>query len=117
MLALLTAVLLAASPQDPPRPVAIDDRLTIELVAQEPEIANPTGVAVDARGRIWAVENNTHMRTKDYAGPETDRLRVFEDFGPDGRARKATTVADGFTLGMNVAIGPKGQVYLVTRNS
>jgi putative membrane-bound dehydrogenase-like protein len=115
MLILLAGVLLGRLVQEPPRP--LDDRLTIELVAQEPEIANPTGVAVDAKGRIWAIENNTHMRTKDYAGPETDRLRVFEDFGPDGRARKATTVTDGFMLGMNVAIGPKGQVYLVTRNS
>jgi len=115
MLSTLAAVLLGTLAQEPPRPT--DERLTIELVAQEPEIANPTGVAVDARGRIWAVENNTHMRTKDYAGPETDRLRVFEDFGPDGRARKITTVADGFMLGMNLTIGPKGQIYLVTRNS
>ncbi len=116
MLTFLAALLLGLS-QDPPRPLAAEDGLTVELVAQEPEIANPTGIAVDARGRIWAIENNTHMRTKDYAGPETDRLRVFEDFGPDGRARKSTTVADGFTLGMNVSIGRKGQVYLVTRNS
>jgi putative membrane-bound dehydrogenase-like protein len=111
------AVLLAAALQEPPRPVAVDDRFEIQLVAQEPEIANPTGVAVDRQGRIWAIENNTHMRTKDYTGPATDRLRVFEDFGPDGRARKITTVADGFVLGMNVTISPKGQVLLVTRNS
>jgi len=114
MLILLAGVLLGRLVQEPPRP--LDDRLTIELVAQEPEIANPTGVAVDAKGRIWAIENNTHMRTKDYPGPETDRLRVFSDFGPDGRARKSETVADGFTLGMNLAFGVKGQVYLITRN-
>jgi putative membrane-bound dehydrogenase-like protein len=116
MLTLLAGVLLSAAAQDPPRPAAVDDRLTIELVAREPEIANPTGVAVDAQGRIWAIENNTHMRTKDYPGPQTDRLRVFSDFGPDGRARTSETVADGFTLGMNLAFGSKGQVYLITRN-
>ncbi|HVE42823.1 MAG TPA: PVC-type heme-binding CxxCH protein [Planctomycetota bacterium] len=117
MLTFLAAVLLGSLVQDPPRPIAAEDGLTVELVAQEPEIANPTGIAVDARGRIWAIENNTHMRTKDYPGPETDRLRVFSDFGPDGRARKSETIADGFTLGMNLAFGLKGQVYLITRNS
>jgi putative membrane-bound dehydrogenase-like protein len=120
MFALLAALFLVASTplatsQEPP--VSVDGRFEIQLVAQEPEIANPTGLAVDRRGRIWAIENNTHMRTKDYPGPATDRLRVFEDFGPDGRARKVTTVADGFVLGMNVTIAPTGEVFLVTRNS
>src|SRR5207247_521806 len=108
---------VAAAAQEPPRPVTTDDRLVVELVAQEPDIVTPTGLAVDARGRIWVVENNTHMRPKNYAGHPTDRVRVFEDFGPDGRARKVTTALDGFDLGMNLSIGPGGDVYLVTRNA
>src|SRR5436305_7275717 len=116
MMILLTGVLLYAAVQEPPRPAAVDERFVVELVAQEPALANPTGLAVDARGRIWVVENNTHMRPKDYPGPEHDRLLVFEDFGPDGRARKSTTVESGFSLGMNVAIGPGDAVYLITRN-
>jgi hypothetical protein len=111
------AALLPAFTQEPPRPVATDERLAIELVAMEPDIVTPTGLAVDAHGRIWVVENNTHMRPKTYAGHLTDRVRVFEDFGPDGRARKITTAVDGFEHGMNIAIGPRGEVYLVTRNA
>jgi putative membrane-bound dehydrogenase-like protein len=88
-----------------------------ELVAQEPDIATPTGIAVGRDGRIWVVENHTHMRPKDYKGPATDRIRVLEDFGPDGRARKITTFAEGFEHSMNLALGADGDVLLVTRNA
>ena len=62
---------------DPPAapveiPKATDDRLVVELVAQEPEIVTPTGVAVDERGRIWVIENQTHHRPADYKGPAGD---------------------------------------------
>jgi hypothetical protein len=33
-------------------PKVMDDRLVIELVASEPDIVTPTGIAVDERGRI-----------------------------------------------------------------
>ncbi len=97
-------------------PVADDDRLVVELVAREPEILTPTGIAVDSRGRIWAVENNSHFRPKDYKGPPTDRILVLEDFGPDGRARKVTTFAEGFQNGMALALGKGGEVYFATRS-
>ena len=51
MLTFLGALLLASA-QELPRPVATDDRLIVELVAMEPDIVTPTGLAVDGRGRI-----------------------------------------------------------------
>ncbi|HEX7900709.1 MAG TPA: PVC-type heme-binding CxxCH protein [Planctomycetota bacterium] len=93
------------------------DGAVVELVAREPDIATPTGLAVDRQGRVWVVENHTHMRPKEYQGPATDRLRLLEDFGPDGRARKISTVAEGFQHSMNLAIGGDGDVLLVTRNA
>ena len=50
-------------------PVATDSRLVVELVAREPDILTPTGIAVDEGGRIWVVENNTHERPTAYKGP------------------------------------------------
>ncbi|MGH2689617.1 MAG: PVC-type heme-binding CxxCH protein, partial [Actinomycetota bacterium] len=97
-------------------PVAVDDRLVIELVARDPDLATPTGIAVDPGGRIWVVENNTHMRPKEYKGRPTDRILIFDDFGPDGRARKITTFAEGFRHGMGLAWRGPGEVILVTRN-
>src|SRR5579871_6200149 len=95
---LTVSILLLVSPAiafaaEPPKvaeisyPKVTDDRLTIELVAQEPDIVTPTGLTIDERGRIWVLENQTHQRTKEYAGPTSDRIRIFEDFDPAGRAR------------------------------
>jgi putative membrane-bound dehydrogenase-like protein len=96
-------------------PAATDDRLVVELVASEPDIVTPTGIAVDEHGAIWVVENQTHQRTPLYKGPETDRIRVFSDFGPDGKARSVHTFADGFRNSMSIALGRDGAVFLATR--
>src|SRR4051794_14556458 len=79
LVALLNVVRRASA--DPP--AASDNRLTVELIAKEPDIVTPTGVAVDERGRIFVIENHTHQRPAKYKGPATDRIRILEDFGPD----------------------------------
>ena len=95
-------------------PTATDPRLVVELVAQEPDIKTPTGIAVDERGRIFVVENNTHFRPANYDGHPTDRILIFEDLGPDGRARKRSTFADGFKDAMSIALF-RDAVYVATR--
>jgi putative membrane-bound dehydrogenase-like protein len=98
------------------QPTVTDDRLVLELVAKEPEIVTPTGIAVDEQGRVWVIENNTHQRPKEYKGPTSDRIRVFSDFDEKGKARTVTTWADGFKDAMSLAIGPDGSsIYLATR--
>jgi putative membrane-bound dehydrogenase-like protein len=109
---LLLPTSIAAAP-----PVATDPRLIVELVAAEPDLVTPTGVAVDEDGRIWVIENHTHQRPANYKGPTHDRIRVFEDFGPDGKARKVTTWADGFKDSMGIALGKDGAVFLATRST
>ena len=71
---LIAAPALHAAP-----PAAADKRLVVELVAREPDIVTPTGLAVDERGRVWVIENHTHQRTSAYKGPTSDRLRIFSD--------------------------------------
>jgi putative membrane-bound dehydrogenase-like protein len=99
----------------PPFPHAVATGVTVELVAQEPEVCTPTAIAADTQGRIWVLQNNTHFRPKDYSGPPTDRVLVLDDFGPDGRARKITTYADGFRDGMGLLLLPDGDVIVSTR--
>ena len=98
---------------DPPK--AVDDRLVVELVAKEPEIRTPTALDVDSKGRVWVLENNTHFRPKNYDAPPTDRVLVFDDFGPDGHARKQTVFAEGFKNGMGLRLLPDGGVIVATR--
>lgn len=98
-------------------PTVGDPRLTIELVAREPDIVTPTGIAVDEEGKVWVIENQTHQRQASYKGPETDRIRVFSDFDDRGKARKVTTFADGFRDSMSIALGKQGVVYFATRST
>jgi putative heme-binding domain-containing protein len=73
----------------------------IQLVAAEPDIHKPLNLAFDDRGRLWVTD------TLDYPFPAAtgqkprDGVKILEDFGPDGRARKITTFVDG----LNIPIG------------
>lgn len=73
----------------------------IQLVATEPDINKPFNLAFDATGRLWVTTSIEYP----YAAPldkvGRDRLMIFEDFGPDGKARKVTEFANG----LNIPIG------------
>jgi putative membrane-bound dehydrogenase-like protein len=99
----------------PPFPQAVVTGVTVELVAQEPDVCTPTAIAADAQGRVWVLQNNSHFRPKNYDGPPTDRVLILDDFAPDGRARKITTYADGFMDGMSLLLLPDGDLILSTR--
>lgn len=72
----------------------------IQLVASEPNINKPMNLQFDALGRLWVTTSVEYpFPAKDRPG--RDRLMIFEDFGPDGRARKVTQFADG----LNIPIG------------
>ena len=65
-LAVAVGLLLATAvtPAHAKPPVQLDERLVVELVAQEPQIVTPTGVACDVRGNVWVIESNTHFTRK-----------------------------------------------------
>src|SRR5436853_507402 len=71
-----------------------------QLVASEPDIHKPINMAFDARGRLW-VTDSVEYPFPAADGQGRDSVKVLEDFGPDGRARKVTTFADG----LNIPIG------------
>src|SRR6266568_1994818 len=73
----------------------------VQLVAAEPDIAKPMNPAVDATGRLWVTTSREYPFPASPDKPARDRIMIFEDFGPDGRARKVTTFADG----LNIPIG------------
>jgi hypothetical protein len=97
---LLTGSALAAEPR------VLDDRLKLELFAEQPQIVTPTGIDVDHLGRVWAIESNTHFPPEGYAGHPTDRVLILEDTTGDGRADRVTPFADGLTHAMSVVVKP-----------
>jgi putative membrane-bound dehydrogenase-like protein len=99
-----------------PMPVAGDERLQVHLVASEPQIVTPVGLAVDKRNRLFVVESHTHHRPENYQGPEKDVVKMFVDTDADGIPETPRVFAEGFTSAMNLAFSPAGELYLVHRN-
>ena len=79
-----------------------DNRYKLELVASEPQIVTPIGVAFDRQGRLLIVESHTHQRPQDYQGPASDRIRMLADTDGDGRLDRWSTFAEGFRHAMNL---------------
>src|SRR6185503_16236523 len=66
-----------------------DERLTIELVAAEPNVVSPVAISFDADGRLFVAE------MLDYPNAQTSgRIRLLEDRDGDGRYETATVFAD-----------------------
>jgi putative heme-binding domain-containing protein len=114
--ALLVAAVVGAtvSAQEPPH-VATTEKLSpaeerakihlppgfeLQLVASEPDIHKPLNMNFDERGRLWITDTLEYpYPAKDRPG--RDRVMILDDFGPDGKARKTTTFAEG----LNIPIG------------
>ena len=97
---------------DPPQ--MLDERLTLSLFAVDPDIVTPIGIVVDSLDRIYVLESHTHQPPKDYAGPASDRIKIFTDSNKDGTAETFTVFSEGFLEGVNMAFSPEGSLYLVT---
>lgn len=87
-------------------PKSLDPRLKIELFAEHPQIVTPTGLDVDHRGRVFAIESNTHFPPEGYKGHPTDRVLVMSDSDNDGKADKIVVFTDGLKYSMSVAVRP-----------
>jgi putative heme-binding domain-containing protein len=74
---------------------------TVQLVAAEPDIHKPINIAFDERGRLWVTNTVEYPFPAKEGAPTRDTVKILEDFGPDGRARKITTFADN----LNIPIG------------
>jgi putative heme-binding domain-containing protein len=72
-----------------------------QLVAAEPVIDKPINIAFDAAGRLWVTESVEYPFPAPPGRKGKDRVKILEDFAPDGKARKVTTFADG----LNIPIG------------
>jgi putative heme-binding domain-containing protein len=72
-----------------------------QLVAAEPDIQKPMNLAFDDRGRLWVTDSVEYPFPVARNKKGRDTVKVLEDFGPDGKAGKITTFADG----LNIPIG------------
>lgn len=116
MHAALAFLAVSLAPPAAPEPPAVrDDRLRLELVAREPDVVTPVGVAVDGKGRVFVIESHTHSPAKDYPGPKTDLIKRLDDTDGDGKPDRVSVFADGFKDAMNLAFSPSGELYVCHR--
>ncbi len=99
----------------PPR--VLSGGYKLELIASEPQIVTPIGVAFDRKGRLLVVESHTHERPEEYKGPASDRIRMLSDSNGDGKLDDWSTFAEGFRHAMNLMVREDGGVYVVTRHN
>jgi putative membrane-bound dehydrogenase-like protein len=89
-----------------PAPKVLDERLQLSVFAEDPAVVTPTGLDVDAAGRVWLLESNTHFPPDGYERHPSDRLWVLTDRDGDGRAEPPQLFVDGLTHAMSVAVEP-----------
>jgi mono/diheme cytochrome c family protein/glucose/arabinose dehydrogenase len=83
-----------------------DDRLKIEVVAEEPMVEHPIFMTFDPEGRAWVVEMRSYMPNAEGEGENapTGRISVLEDTDGDGRMDKCTVFLDNLVLPRALAI-------------
>tara|TARA_Y100001934_G_C12381235_1_gene792551 strand:+ start:2681 stop:5170 length:2490 start_codon:yes stop_codon:yes gene_type:complete len=100
----------------PPMLKTLKPGIKLTEVVRDPQIVTPTGIDVDADGRIWAVASHTHFRPDNYPGPARDEILVFTDRDNDGRADERQVFYDRTEATMDLELGPLGWVYLAERD-
>lgn len=98
------------------QPVAVEKGVKVSLFAAEPDVVTPIGATVDARGRLFVVESNSHFRPKKYDGPATDRILMLQDTTGVGKADKITTLFAGLNSLMNAVADRDGSVLVSSRS-
>ena len=98
-------------------PEVLIDGSELTLIAREPDIVTPTGIAVDEMDRIWVIENHTHLRQDNYPGLTVDRLLVLDGYINDSGQKRIVEFATDFTDGMSLALREPGRALIATRAS
>lgn len=89
------------SPEKEKAKIQLPPGFELQLVAAEPDIRKPMNIAFDDKGRLWITESEEYPYPAPADRKGKDAVKILEDFGPDGKARKITTFADG----LNIPIG------------
>lgn len=95
----------------------VADGLQLELFASEPLLANPTNIAVDAKGRIWVCEGRNY---RDFANPNIsydnagDRILILEDVDGDGLVDTSKVFYQGKDVNSALGIAVLGTKVIVS---
>lgn len=89
--------------------------LKLDLIAQQPALVTPTGIAIDRQGRVFVIESHTHFPPEGYAGPKADRIKLFADRDRDGKTDEPVVIFEGTRHTMNLAVEADDRLLVATR--
>ncbi|WP_240907255.1 PVC-type heme-binding CxxCH protein [Paludisphaera rhizosphaerae] len=101
------------SPQDERKALHVPPGFEIQLVAAEPDIQKPLNLAFDDKGRLWITDTIEYPWPAKDGDKPRDTVKILSDFGPDGRARKIETFADGLNIPIGLLPKPSAREALV----
>jgi putative heme-binding domain-containing protein len=89
------------TPADEQKAFHLPPGFEAQLVAAEPDINKPINLNFDEHGRLWVTSTVEYPFPAKADARPRDSVKVLDDLGDDGRARKVATFADG----LNIPIG------------
>jgi mono/diheme cytochrome c family protein len=105
------------SPEESIKLIQLPPGFRVELVASEPMVQEPVGMAWDGNGRLYVVEMNTYMKDAAATGEfePLSRIKLLEDTDNDGRMDKYTVFIDSLVL-PRVVLPVGDQLYVTVTN-
>src|SRR5690606_14704435 len=104
-------------PENAMASMEVAEGLKMNLFASEPMIANPTNMAIDAKGRIWICEGRNYRL---FANPDNpydkkgDRILILEDTDHDGAADTSKVFYQGEDVNSALGIAVLGNKVIVS---
>ncbi len=110
-----SAANLPLAPSDALKRMKLPPGFTVSLFAAEPDVVQPIAMTIDAKGRVWVVENYSYPIW--LGGPHgKDRILILEDTDHDGRFDRRTVFFDKGTNFTGLELGFGGVWVCATPN-
>jgi putative membrane-bound dehydrogenase-like protein len=91
----------------------------LTLWAAEPDLVNPTNIAIDERGRVWVTEAlnyRRHLKELPDVTDQGDRIVILEDTNGDGKADLRKVFDQSMDLRAPLGIGVFGNKVYVSQS-
>ncbi|GAB3278871.1 hypothetical protein GCM10027347_53340 [Larkinella harenae] len=105
-------------PQNALKGLSVASGLTVQLMATEPTLKNPTNIDIDARGRIWVTEAHNYRSAinGNPANPAGDRILILEDRDGDGRTEISKVFYQGPEINAPMGVCVLGNRVLIAQS-
>ena len=89
---------------DAVKAMLLPDGFKADVIASEPQLAQPIAMCFDSRGRIWVAEGHTYP-VRAAEGEGRDRIVILEDKDADGSFETQKVFAENLNLVSGIEVG------------